>query len=526
MTPPCFLGAENCWMTGRCGSGDGLSKLRKLQVGLRKWFSFSSAISACEKCGRWEQALELLGAQLQWDILPDGVSYNSAISACEKAAKWELALFVSEEMPKAQLLPDVVTYNSAIAACESCGVWAKALELLDLMDQVGHFWGVWNSVLDFVMEVGFGGAGPDQLQSLVKSWVAEDREGSAITACEKGFQWTWALQLLQRMRCRDLAPDVICCNSLASACARASAWRLALALAPKVADEVTLSALCCASEKGRAWQSALQLLRGARERMLEAEVMSHNSCLIGLRSRWRHLLWFLDDMAWRLRRNVASFAAATEAVPLNAPQTGWLHQKLHALGLQGLNAISGWAWRWEDRSWSSFLQAEEAHEGGRVVDGLRAIRKHEERFLRKIHRLRWLVLVISVLKGEASELTAKGSMTSGRLSLTDKEDKDKGVPAFGSGNHGESERIKQLIQELDDMKNKKVKLVENYEETHVAELRKVRDELSEMEVKKDKYKSYYTQLDEHMTEEEAVCKAESEAYEKIRNEYNEQVKEL
>eukprot|EP00435_Cladocopium_sp_Y103_P008551 s5200_g2.t1 len=130
------------------------------------------------------------------------------------------------------------------------------------------------------------------------------------------------------------------------------------------------------------------------------------------------------------------------------------------------------------------------------------------------------------LKGEASELTAKGLVTSGRLSLTDKEDKDKGVPAFGSGNHGESERIKQLIQELDDMKNEKVKLVENYEETHVAELRKVRDELSEMEMKKDKYKSYYTQLDEHMTEEEAVRKAESEAYEKIRNEYNEQVKEL
>lgn len=42
----------------------------------------------------------------------------------------------------------------------------------------------------------------------------------------------------------------------------------------------------------------------------------------------------------------------------------------------------------EDRSWSSFLQGEEAHEGGRVVDGLRAIRKHEELFLRKIHSLR------------------------------------------------------------------------------------------------------------------------------------------
>lgn len=267
--------------------------------------SFSSAMSACEKCSRWEQALELLGAQLKWDILPDGVSYNSAISACEKAAKWELALLVSDEMPKAQLSPDVVTYNSAIAACESCGVWATALELLDFMDQA--------SVM------------PDLISF-----------SSAITACEKGFQWTWALHLLQRMLCRDrIAPDVICCNSIVSACARASKWRLALALVP-VADEVTLSALCCASEKGRAWRSALQLLRQSLQRMLEPEIMSHNSCLIALQSRWRHLLWFLNDMSWRLRPNAASFAAASEAVPLNTPQTGWLHENLHALGLQGL----------------------------------------------------------------------------------------------------------------------------------------------------------------------------------------------
>eukprot|EP00435_Cladocopium_sp_Y103_P059805 s184_g21.t1 len=130
------------------------------------------------------------------------------------------------------------------------------------------------------------------------------------------------------------------------------------------------------------------------------------------------------------------------------------------------------------------------------------------------------------LKGEASELAAKGASDIHRLSITDKDIKDKGASSDVSDSHGDNDKIKRFIQELDDVKKEKIKSVESLEESHVIELRKVRDELSEMEVKKDKYKSYYTQLDEHMSEEEATCKAESEAYEKITNEYNEQVKEL
>eukprot|EP00435_Cladocopium_sp_Y103_P001820 s2232_g1.t1 len=130
------------------------------------------------------------------------------------------------------------------------------------------------------------------------------------------------------------------------------------------------------------------------------------------------------------------------------------------------------------------------------------------------------------LKGEASELVAKGSVMSSQMSIADKDDKDKGAILVGHGDHGDNERMRRLIQELDDLKKERTQIIENQEETHVVELQKIRDELSEMEMKKDKYKSYYTQLDEHMSEEEATCKAASDAYEKIRNEYNEQVKEL
>eukprot|EP00435_Cladocopium_sp_Y103_P056958 s1130_g19.t1 len=129
-------------------------------------------------------------------------------------------------------------------------------------------------------------------------------------------------------------------------------------------------------------------------------------------------------------------------------------------------------------------------------------------------------------KGEASELVAKGPASSAQLSKTDKDSKVAGVVSNGQGSSGSDDKINKLIHELEDQKKERTMIVKSLEESHVVELKKIRDELTEMETKKDKYKSYCTQLDERITEEEAACTAESEAYEKIRNKYKEQVKEL
>lgn len=45
------------------------------------------------------------------------ITYSSLISACEKAGKWELALELFNEMHREGCKPNVVTYNSLIAAC-------------------------------------------------------------------------------------------------------------------------------------------------------------------------------------------------------------------------------------------------------------------------------------------------------------------------------------------------------------------------------------------------------------------------
>jgi pentatricopeptide repeat protein len=92
--------------------------------------SYNAAISACEKSGQWEKALELLREMDNRIIKPKVISYCAAISACEKGCQWEKALELLREMDKRGIKPDVISYNAAISACQKGGQWEKALGLL------------------------------------------------------------------------------------------------------------------------------------------------------------------------------------------------------------------------------------------------------------------------------------------------------------------------------------------------------------------------------------------------------------
>lgn len=54
--------------------------------------TYSALISACEKGGKPEQALELFEAMLRRGVVPELITYNALISACEKGGKAEQAL--------------------------------------------------------------------------------------------------------------------------------------------------------------------------------------------------------------------------------------------------------------------------------------------------------------------------------------------------------------------------------------------------------------------------------------------------
>eukprot|EP00933_Yihiella_yeosuensis_P059746 TRINITY_DN6135_c0_g1_i9.p1 TRINITY_DN6135_c0_g1~~TRINITY_DN6135_c0_g1_i9.p1 ORF type:complete len:145 (+),score=13.01 TRINITY_DN6135_c0_g1_i9:237-671(+) len=97
--------------------------------------SYSAAISACEKGGQWQTALNLLSLMHQSRVVPNVISYSAAIRACETGCQWQLALILLILNPLSKVLPDAISYDAAIRACQKGGQWQSALDLLSLMPQ-------------------------------------------------------------------------------------------------------------------------------------------------------------------------------------------------------------------------------------------------------------------------------------------------------------------------------------------------------------------------------------------------------
>ena len=81
--------------------------------------SYSSAISAFEKGGQWQQALELFLRMPKAKVTPNAISYNATMSASEKGGQWQLALLLFEAMSKSKVPRNVISYSSAISCLRS-----------------------------------------------------------------------------------------------------------------------------------------------------------------------------------------------------------------------------------------------------------------------------------------------------------------------------------------------------------------------------------------------------------------------
>ncbi|CAJ1392177.1 unnamed protein product [Effrenium voratum] len=265
-------------------------------------FTYSTAISACERCSQWQQALQLL------DNDPNLVTVNAAISACEKAGQWRKVLRLLEELPGRSLRADEISYNAALSALEKGGQWQRALQLLELVEN-------------------------QKMELCVISYSA------AISACEKRGEWRVALQLLEEMLTRQLRADVIACSAVISACEKRSHWQQAVFLLQEMiesrlqTDVVSFNAAISACEKA-AWPLALQLFAAMPRCRLLAEVMSFSSAISACdkAKRWVDALGLLEACE---RPNLVSYNAA-----LAACAGQWQHAvsrllRLQADGFQG-----------------------------------------------------------------------------------------------------------------------------------------------------------------------------------------------
>ena len=90
-----------------------------------------------------------------------------------------------------------------------------------------------------------------------------------------------------------------------------------------------------------------------------------------------------------------------------------------------------------------------------------------------------------------------------------------GYPSSAMPRNECEEKCAKLKAELDEMKQERN-----------AEVRNLQDELRKMEDRKDYYKNNFSQAEDRANDEEQEYRAEAEAFEKLRNEYNTNVKEL
>jgi pentatricopeptide repeat protein len=118
-------------------------------------FIYHSAISACGKADKYEEAVQLLEEMKQRKVERTCVTYSLMIGACKKGGRWEEALrFLSDmendnnagvrvdtdegvSQPGGFLIANTLVYGAVISVCVDSQQWGLALELLERMEVLG-----------------------------------------------------------------------------------------------------------------------------------------------------------------------------------------------------------------------------------------------------------------------------------------------------------------------------------------------------------------------------------------------------
>merc|ERR1712238_100105 len=97
-------------------------------------YSYSSAISACGACGRFQEALDLITImRKRRQTKPNKIAYTGAISACARSGEWAPALKLFNDMKSDDIECDTAVYNALLSALSSSD---KADEMFNLWTEM------------------------------------------------------------------------------------------------------------------------------------------------------------------------------------------------------------------------------------------------------------------------------------------------------------------------------------------------------------------------------------------------------
>ena len=104
---------------------------------------------------------------------------------------------------------------------------------------------------------------------------------TAISACEKAYQWQAAMSLLFNTLLAKMKMDLIAYSATISACEKCQQWQYALLLFHEIkaashVDLITYNSVISACENAGKWQEALELLFEAEDISLKTTTMTYN----------------------------------------------------------------------------------------------------------------------------------------------------------------------------------------------------------------------------------------------------------
>ncbi|CAE7202529.1 KLHL4 [Symbiodinium natans] len=327
--------------------------------------SHNSSMTAMHYSNRWDLAINLLGNMSSASVPEDTISQNAAISSFERSRQWFGALEMLAHLPLKRPCPSAITFNATISACEKASAWASSLAVLALIPpQVGADLcacnsslsacsGSWLQSLALLHTLPLRRLSADQfsLSTIISSfdrascwnlamailhvhpWLLPNEVGygAAISACEKGFEWNWALELVCRMDAAALVPNTTCYNSAISACEKGFSWLHALALLQVMAslhvqsDETSVNATASSLEKCTQWLSAVLLLP-LLPALSPAEPMAHNATICACFKggcKWVSILQLLTEIP--CLRMTATEVSLDSVVCATAAARKWRH---------------------------------------------------------------------------------------------------------------------------------------------------------------------------------------------------------
>ena len=90
---------------------------------------YTKLISFYAQHNWWHNACELLAQMPKTKVQPNVYTFSAAITTCEKAGQWKHAFEICQDMNQLHVVPNIITLNAVISSHGKGACWQPALSL-------------------------------------------------------------------------------------------------------------------------------------------------------------------------------------------------------------------------------------------------------------------------------------------------------------------------------------------------------------------------------------------------------------